>query len=215
MQVIVNLNFQPANASLRKFPLYKVNISRKKLYWLCQIIGWGTFVLVNFLIISSFEELRWERIISGTSYLIAGIGFTHIFRGIIKKRNWLGLPLKKIVPNVIFSIILLGVTIYGVMYSVSFFSGTMVKQDYTVIRPIIGLINTTGISLLWALIYFSIHYLENYKKTEIESLIWEAAVKDYELKTLKTQLNRMFYNVKIHLQIQKQFQFQSYRLCLV
>ncbi|MCZ6701872.1 MAG: histidine kinase [Ignavibacteria bacterium] len=172
--------------------MYKVNISRKKLYWLCQIIGWGTFVLVNFLIISSFEELRWERIISGTSYLIAGIGFTHIFRGMIKKRNWLGLPLKKIAPNVILSIILLGVTIYGVMYSVSFFSGTMVKQDYTAIRPIIGLINTTGISLLWALIYFSIHYLENYKKTEIESLIWEAAVKDYELKTLKTQLNPHF-----------------------
>ncbi|MGD8307594.1 MAG: histidine kinase, partial [Ignavibacteria bacterium] len=48
------------------------------------------------------------------------------------------------------------------------------------------------VSLVWSLIYFSIHYLENYKKTEIESLIWEAAVKDYELKTLKSQLNPHF-----------------------
>lgn len=192
MQVIENLNFQPANASLRPFLLYKVNISRKNLYWLCQIIGWSTFVLINFLIISSFEELQWESIISGTSYIIAGIGLTHIFRGIIKKRTWLALPLKKIIPNVILSSIMLGAAIYGVMYSVSYFSGTVVKLDYTVIKPIVGFINTTGISLLWALIYFSIHYLENYKKTEIESLIWEAAVKDYELKTLKTQLNPHF-----------------------
>lgn len=34
--------------------------------------------------------------------------------------------------------------------------------------------------------------MENYKKSEIESLIWEAAVKDYELKTLKSQLNPHF-----------------------
>jgi LytS/YehU family sensor histidine kinase len=34
--------------------------------------------------------------------------------------------------------------------------------------------------------------MENYKKKEIESLIWEAAVKDYELKTLKSQLNPHF-----------------------
>ena len=46
--------------------------------------------------------------------------------------------------------------------------------------------------LLWSLIYFVIHYMENYKKKEIESLIWEAAVKDYELKTLKSQLNPHF-----------------------
>ena len=192
MQVIVNLNFQPARTSLRKFSLYEVNISRKKLYWLCQIIGWSAFVLVTFLIISSFEELRWERIISGISYIIVGIGFTHIFRGVIKKRNWLGLPLKEIIPNVLLSIIILGVAIYGATYSVIFFSGAMVKQDYTIIKPIIGFIITAGISSLWALIYFSIHYLESYKKTEIESLIWEAAVKDYELKTLKTQLNPHF-----------------------
>ncbi len=42
------------------------------------------------------------------------------------------------------------------------------------------------------LIYFAVHYFENYKKKEIESLIWEAAVKDYELKTLKSQINPHF-----------------------
>ncbi|MEJ2617390.1 MAG: histidine kinase [Ignavibacteriaceae bacterium] len=46
--------------------------------------------------------------------------------------------------------------------------------------------------IFWTLIYFSVHYFENYKKAEIESYIWEAAVKDFELKTLKSQLNPHF-----------------------
>ena len=46
--------------------------------------------------------------------------------------------------------------------------------------------------LVWSLIYFAIHYFENLKKAEIETLIFEAAVKDFELKTLKAQLNPHF-----------------------
>ncbi len=42
------------------------------------------------------------------------------------------------------------------------------------------------------MIYFSVHFFQNYKKVEIEALIWEAAVKDFELKTLKSQLNPHF-----------------------
>jgi LytS/YehU family sensor histidine kinase len=128
----------------------------------------------------------------GLYFAFTGISFTHIFRAIIKKQNWLEFPLKKIIPGVIFSSILLGLIIYCLVFLVSHFSGTLHKDDYTMLVLLIGIINTSGISLFWSLIYFSIHYLENYKKTEIEALIWEAAVKDYELKTLKSQLNPHF-----------------------
>jgi sensor histidine kinase YesM len=192
MQVFKILNYYPEKSEIKQMAAQRINLSRQKLYWICQLIGWSTFILLNLLIISSFEELQSERIIIGIYFVISGICFTHIFREIIKRRNWLELPLKRIIPSVIIASIFLGIVIYGVVYFVSYFSGTMQKEDYTTVKPIIGIINTTGISLLWALIYFSIHYLENYKKTEIESLIWEAAVKDYELKTLKSQLNPHF-----------------------
>ena len=192
MQAIKNLNYVSAPPGLKKMPLNKLKISRKHLYWICQISGWSTFLLLNLLIISSFEELQWERIVIGIYFVIAGISFTHTYREIIKKQGWLEYPLKKIIPRVLLSGLILGFAIYGVVYIVSLFSGTLHKEDYTAIKPLIGIINTSGIALLWTLIYFSIHYLENYKKTEIESLIWEAAVKDYELKTLKSQLNPHF-----------------------
>ncbi len=192
MQVIKNINYIPPITHTKRISVRKINISHNTLYWLCQIFGWGLFTLLNLLIISSFESIQLERVIMGIYFMLAGIGFTHIFRKIIKKLNWLELPLNKIIPRVIISSILLSLAIYSVVYSISFFSGTMAKEDYIAIKPAIGIINTTGISLVWALIYFSIHYLQNYKKTEIEALIWEAAVKDYELKTLKSQLNPHF-----------------------
>jgi sensor histidine kinase YesM len=192
MHVIKNINYIPPISDATRIPVRKINISHNNLYWLSQVSGWSTFTLLNLLIISSFESLQLERIFIGVYYALAGIGFTHIFRKIIKKLNWLELPLNKIIPRVIISSVLLGLFIYSVVYGISFFSGTMAKEDYTAIKPAVGIINTTGISLVWALIYFSIHYLQNYKKTEIESLIWEAAVKDYELKTLKSQLNPHF-----------------------
>ena len=192
MQVIKNINYIPPMNDAARIPVRKINISHNHLYWLCQISGWSTFTLLNLLIISSFESLQWERIFIGVYFVLAGIGFTHVFRKIINKLNWLELPLNKIIPRVIISSVLLGLSIYLVVYGISFFSGNLANEDYTAITPTVGIINTTGISLVWALIYFSIHYLQNYKKTEIESLIWEAAVKDYELKTLKSQLNPHF-----------------------
>ena len=192
MQAIKNINYFPPLVDVKRIPVRKLNISHNALYWICQICGWSTFTLLNLLIISSFESLQWQRIFVGIYFILAGIGFTHIFRKIITKLNWLNLPLNKIIPRVIISSILLGLTIYWVVYGISVLSGNMAKENYTLIKPVVGIINTTGISLVWALIYFSIHYLQNYKKTEIESLIWEAAVKDYELKTLKSQLNPHF-----------------------
>ena len=192
MQVFENLYYQYVSAEPKRMSIFQMNFNRNNLYWLCQICGWGLFVLVNLLVISSYEKVPIEGIIVGFFFTSAGIILTHILRVVIKKQNWLKLPLKKIIPRVIFSSIVLGILIYGIVFSLSYFSGAMKKEHFTVFKITIGVLNTIGVSLVWSLIYFSIHYLENYKKTEIESLIWEAAVKDYELKTLKSQLNPHF-----------------------
>jgi LytS/YehU family sensor histidine kinase len=82
------------------------------------------------------------------------------------------------------------------MYSIAFSLNVLIgEHDPSKFKPAImmmGMFNLSGVILLWSLIYFAIHYFENYKKVEIESYIWEAAVKDFELKTLKSQLNPHF-----------------------
>jgi sensor histidine kinase YesM len=170
----------------------KMKMSRNKIYWISQISGWSIFILINLLVIASFEELPWQRIVIWIYLGFVGVAFTHILRKVIRKGNWFELPLKKIIPRVIFSSFITGTLIYVCVFSVSYFSGTMQQDEYTSIEPVVGVINLTGISLFWALIYFSVHFIESYKKKEIETLIWEAAVKDHELKTLKSQLNPHF-----------------------
>lgn len=170
----------------------RLKMSRTKIYWISQISGWSIFTLINLLVIASFEELPWQRIIIWIYLLFVGVAFTHILRGVIRKGNWFELPLKRIIPRVLVSSFITGTLIYACVFAVSYFSGTLNEEEYTTATPIVGVINLTGISLFWALIYFSVHFIESYKKKEIETLIWEAAVKDHELKTLKSQLNPHF-----------------------
>jgi two-component system LytT family sensor kinase len=169
-----------------------MKLSRKQLYWLSQVTGWTIFVGINLFIISSFEEITWQRILVFIFLAIDGIVFTHILRAIILKNNWLNLPLKKTIPRVLIASIITGTIIYSFVFAASYVAGTLKPEEFNIVRPIAGSINVSILVLLWSLIYFIFHYMENYRKKEIESLIWEAAVKDYELKTLKSQLNPHF-----------------------
>jgi len=170
----------------------EMKLNRKQIYWVSQITGWFSFVGINLFIISSYEEVTWQRILVWIFLGLLGIVFTHILRGIIRKYNWLNLPLKNTIPRILTSSIIAGMIIYALVFAASYIAGTFKQDEYNFARFIGGIVNISVLVLLWNLIYFVIHYMENYKKKEIESLIWEAAVKDYELKTLKSQLNPHF-----------------------
>ncbi len=173
-------------------PAKEMKLSRKQLYWISQVTGWFFFIGINLFIISSFEEITWQRILVWIFLGMLGILFTHILRLVIRKKNWLNLPLKNTIPRVLIASIITGIIIYALVFTASYLAGTFRQDEYNIARVIAGITNTSILILLWNLIYFVIHYMENYKKKEIESLIWEAAVKDYELKTLKSQLNPHF-----------------------
>jgi sensor histidine kinase YesM len=173
-------------------PAKEMKLNRKQIYWISQVTGWSSFVGVNLFIISSYEEVTWQRILVWIFLGLLGIVFTHILRGVIRKYNWLNLSLKNTIPRIITSSIVAGIIIYIFVFAASYIAGTFKEDEFNVARIISGIVNISILVLLWNLIYFVVHYMENYKKKEIESLIWEAAVKDYELKTLKSQLNPHF-----------------------
>jgi sensor histidine kinase YesM len=192
-----------------KFPLYSTNFSadylkfpgvtennfrmnRKKAYWISQISGWFAFALVNIILLAFLKHITLEKVLSVFYFCFMGICFTHIFRSIIKKYNWINLPLKKIILRVFISSLIIGVIIYFLMYIIDVATGAAQLEKFKVAIMLVENFQFTTIILLWELIYFSVHFFENYKRVEIESYIWEAAVKDFELKTLKSQLNPHF-----------------------
>jgi two-component system LytT family sensor kinase len=175
-----------------KHPGKEMKLNRKQVYWISQVAGWLSYIAINLFIIASFEELPWQRVFVWIFLGVIGILFTHLLRRIIKKKNWLTLPLKNTIPRILLASIITGIIIYAFVFAASYVAGTIQHEEFNIARPIAGVVNLGGITLLWSLIYFVVHYMENYKKKEIESLIWEAAVKDYELRTLKSQLNPHF-----------------------
>jgi sensor histidine kinase YesM len=180
------------NSIKGQHPIKEMKLNRKQIYWISQVSGWSSFVGTNLFIISSYEEVTWQRVLVWIFLGLLGIVFTHLLRRVIRKNNWLNLSLKKTIPRVITSSIVVGLIIYIFVFAASYIAGTFEEDEFNVARIISGIVNISVLILLWNLIYFVVHYMENYKKKEIESLIWEAAVKDYELKTLKSQLNPHF-----------------------
>ena len=172
---------------------HKNNIlKRNKIYWISQIAGWFLFGTANIIVNSSIIGFSINNVLVWLIVCIAGILFTHTFRYFIIKHKWLSLPLNKIVPRVLLSSIIIGCILFVILFLSHQILEGSVPEEFKFATPVMGIINLSSVILFWALIYFSVHYFENYKKAEIESYIWEAAVKDFELKTLKSQLNPHF-----------------------
>lgn len=166
--------------------------NEKKSYWTAQITGWAIYSAVNLALLTALEQLTWQYLILFVIIFFAGLLLTHQYRNYIKKNNWITLPLKKLMPRALTACLIIGIILYALVFSSNYALGQFKSNEFKTATPLVGIINMSGIITIWSLIYFSFHYFQNYKRAEIESYIWEAAVKDFELKTLKSQLNPHF-----------------------
>jgi two-component system LytT family sensor kinase len=167
-------------------------ISRNRAYWISQASGWTFYGAVNLIAMYSFESFNWQKALLFVFICLMGVLSTHYLRLIIKKRGWPELQLKKIIPRVLLSSLLIGIILSALFFSINLTGYFYDITKFKPATPLIWIFNLSSVIFLWQLIYFSVHYFQNYKKVEIEALIWEAAVKDFELKTLKSQLNPHF-----------------------
>jgi two-component system, LytTR family, sensor kinase len=166
--------------------------NRNRVYWICQLSGWSAWAILNIIGMFFFDFFSWNKLFLFLFLCFAGLCFTHILRNIINKYSWINLPLKKIIPLVLLSSLALGIVLGLLYFSSQYFSGVLLPSEIKIGTPFLLAANLSSVILVWSLIYFAVHLFENYKRVEIESLIWEAAVKDFELKTLKSQLNPHF-----------------------
>ena len=110
-----------------------------------------------------------------------GIVFTHVYRYFILKYGIIKIQLFYQLIFITLSSIFLSAVYFriGSLFNITLFNLEVI-------------INGVVPFVFWSLIYFGFHYLQNYKRTEIQNLRWEASSKDIELNKLKSQLNPHF-----------------------
>ena len=155
--------------------------NKQKIYWVSQVGGWLFYVRINLFFYGLSNATSAKDVLIYLALFVMGIVLTHLYRGFILKNNILKIKIPYqlvfiVVSSCVLSLLFFG---FGSLFNITLFN-------------IEVLLNGVVPFVFWSLIYFGFHYLENYKRTEIQNLRWEAASKDIELNKLKSQLNPHF-----------------------
>jgi two-component system, LytTR family, sensor kinase len=172
---------------------------RERIYWFCQLGGWSLYASVIISLFAPRADSRQRLAYMILSWVLTcGIGFslTHLFRLFIKRSGWVSLRLPSLIPRIIAACVTLALAwellALCLLFGLRFFRFSDVRLTEFLTWVFSYLFFWCAVLLIWSLIYFGLHYAENYRKAEVEKWRLEAAVKDQELRALKSQLNPHF-----------------------
>jgi len=159
-----------------------------RIYWITQLIGWLTYFTVNFFF---FYKISEKDILFHLLLIPSAILLTHVFRHFIITKKWLQTSvIYQISVSIVFSLFLaLVFFLLGFIFNVIIFGAT---EKLSPIGFLTSLISFWFVFFVWSVLYFSFHYIVNYRKAEIQQLRMEASLKEAELNKLKSQLNPHF-----------------------
>jgi sensor histidine kinase YesM len=166
-----------------------VHVSRVKVYWLCQILGWSIYQTVGLAFIAAYMTVDRRAVIATFGSIVSAVCASHIHRLTIRRFKWLQLDWLKRVPRLLISTVLtgtmaaIGAAIIGVYIA-----------GYGEIGPqFIAMIMTWIVAMLfWTILYAAIHDVENYKRAERDNLALQLAAREAELGSLLAQVNPHF-----------------------
>lgn len=165
-------------------------LTKHRLYWTLQIGGWllyGAFQVVFGILVSGGMSPR--RMVFLIMEAMICLGVTHSFRAFLNRKKWLHLGMARLIPQVLGSVIVLGLVVYLLRMPVSLMLGLFDRRVAFDPNNIVWLTSIYAlIFFVWSVMYFTYHYFERYNK----SLQYEASMIEIELNNLKSQLNPHF-----------------------
>ncbi|MBO0952078.1 sensor histidine kinase [Fibrella forsythiae] len=166
-------------------------MSKQRIYWFCQIVGWTLLIMVDFIIYWIDDGFKPEVFYLAIADIMLGISLTHLYRLTIQRWNWVRLPFLQLVPRVLASVIVLAFIMSVInlpvdielitnpqLHGLSLFMATMVSWVKTM--------------LAWVLSYTAYHYVERTRQAEIEKILLKSSIRETEAKVLRSQLNPHF-----------------------
>lgn len=124
---------------------------------------------------------------------VLGIALTHALRFVIIQNDWLKLSFDR-VWFILLCAVLVTSLVFTVLHFAVYYQFNLLESRKITFgkRVILGFMDNTPSLMLWVLIYYTWHFVENNRKQQLESLRLEALVKEMELKTIKSHINPHF-----------------------
>lgn len=166
-------------------------------YWLFQFFGWGIVGAVMLFFAHAYDvqissDVLLSRIVI---VMVAGILTTHILRLFIKWRGWLMMPIEKVIPRLMISMVMMSM-VYSllVLGAIDFLSLSIESsKKVSFWTKFVGSTVDNGLFILpWTLIYYFYHFIEKSRRQQMETLQLESLIKELELKTIKAHINPHF-----------------------
>lgn len=163
-------------------------MTKYKIYWICQIVGWGMWGVSQVFLYTFAERFDTNQAIGVALQIIYYIATTHLFRLLIIKRKWLNLKLPRLIPRLIMITLLLSGLNYAYLLIVESMTTGINKADFLLVTISINILGYWVVYFIWTIFYFTFHYVDRYNK----SIKVEAEAREAELNNLKAQLNPHF-----------------------
>lgn len=173
--------------------------AKMRLYVLCQIVGWGVFMAMQlfFSIVFGAREKPQDPVntAAAVAMIIAlGLLLTHYSRPLIARWGWRELGWRALFPRVLATALILSALWSALGYGYSY--GILRQPWESKYSPLLifSISWLNGALLLggWYCFYFIYHLFDRFNRSEIERLRLMTAVKDSELRALKSQVNPHF-----------------------
>lgn len=175
--------------------------AKERLYVLCQSCGWLFFLVLQLVFVLAVPARRETPLQEQTLHLsitvmVLMIGWllTHFIRPTIKRWGWQNLGWRALVPRIFATSVVLSTGWVAVAYAYPFL---ILRYSWSSKLPVwasitVSWINDIVMLSVWFCLYFFYHLFDRFNRSELERAQLIAAVKDAELRSLKSQVNPHF-----------------------
>jgi hypothetical protein len=179
----------------------KLQRAKERLYVLCQVGGWGAFLVMQAGFSQIFEEhanrvgrTKLTDLAVIVMVILLGLVLTHYARPFMSRWGWKELGWRALIPRALLMAAGLSFLWSAIGYGYSYLIvGLPWASKFSPgLIFFISWINGSCLLVGWLCLYFFYHVLERINRLQVEQLRLAASVKEAELRALKSQVNPHF-----------------------
>jgi hypothetical protein len=155
-------------------------------YWICQLLGWGTFLAVGAVAANQNPGQKTYVLTAASEYFVSGILVSALLRSAIRRRRWLTLSTKRILGRLSITVIVAAAVQTAL---VDGYSLLVQGETQTLSGVLWNWVFSAVLFAAWTSLYVLLTGPRRHREVEIQL---QLALREAELRALEAQINPHF-----------------------